>query len=180
MSRVEGNDQGGVARLSDIERRISAVERTQYVLPAGAIVATGSTTAPAGWLMCDGSVVSRTTYEDLFAAIGTRFNVGGEAGTDFRLPAFNNENRYPRGASAPGTKSGAATHDHTMAHTHAFSGRAGNAEITIPDDAQKGPTVTEGGHDHAFSGTTGGSSAADTGSASSLPPSQDAAYMIKI
>jgi len=42
--------------------------------------------APAGALLCFGQVVSRTTYAGLFAVLGTTFNTGGEAGTDFRLP----------------------------------------------------------------------------------------------
>ena len=43
-------------------------------------------TPPGGWLECAGQLLTRTTYPDLFAAIGTIFNVGGEAVTDFRLP----------------------------------------------------------------------------------------------
>jgi microcystin-dependent protein len=45
----------------------------------------GSTTPP-GTLLCYGQVLSRTAYAGLFAALGTTFNNGGEAGTDFRLP----------------------------------------------------------------------------------------------
>jgi microcystin-dependent protein len=40
---------------------------------------------PTGWLACDGSAVSRTTYADLFAAIGTNFGVG-DGSTTFNLP----------------------------------------------------------------------------------------------
>lgn len=54
--------------------------------PAGKIDIFGGAVAPPGSLFCDGSVVSRAAYADLFAAIGTAFNTGGEAGTDFRLP----------------------------------------------------------------------------------------------
>ena len=43
-------------------------------------------TPPPGWLKRNGAVVSRTTYADLFAEIGTTYNTGGEAATDFRLP----------------------------------------------------------------------------------------------
>ena len=41
---------------------------------------------PNGFLLCDGSVVSRSTYANLFAAIGTLWNTGGESGSVFRLP----------------------------------------------------------------------------------------------
>jgi microcystin-dependent protein len=45
------------------------------------------TVAPAGWLMCDGSAVSRTTYATLFGVIGTTYGAGDGA-TTFSLPDF--------------------------------------------------------------------------------------------
>ena len=54
-------------------------------LPAGAIIAFGSTVAPSGYLLCDGAAVSRTTYADLFAAISTTWGVG-DGSTTFNLP----------------------------------------------------------------------------------------------
>lgn len=44
-----------------------------------------SGSAPAGWLVCDGTAVSRTTYSDLYDAIGTTFGVG-DGSTTFNLP----------------------------------------------------------------------------------------------
>lgn len=41
---------------------------------------------PNGWLLANGQTVVRATYADLFEICSTRFNTGGEAGTDFRLP----------------------------------------------------------------------------------------------
>jgi microcystin-dependent protein len=45
----------------------------------------GSGTLPFGFLMCDGSAVSRTTYARLFSYIGTNFGVG-DGSTTFNLP----------------------------------------------------------------------------------------------
>lgn len=42
---------------------------------------------PSGWLFCDGSAISRTTYSDLFSAIGTTFGTG-DGSTTFNLPNF--------------------------------------------------------------------------------------------
>lgn len=53
--------------------------------PLGAIAAFGGDTAPTGWLICDGSAVSRITYADLFAVIGTKYGSGDES-TTFNLP----------------------------------------------------------------------------------------------
>lgn len=55
------------------------------VLPSGVIAPYGGSTAPTGWLECDGSAVSRTTYANLFAAISTTWGAGDES-TTFNLP----------------------------------------------------------------------------------------------
>lgn len=58
-------------------------------LPIGSIVAFASDTIPSGWLLCDGSVVSRTTYSELFNAIGLNYVEDGVEWLDeerFPLP----------------------------------------------------------------------------------------------
>lgn len=58
-------------------------------LPIGSIVAFSSDTIPNGWLLCDGSVVSRTTYSELFNAIGLNYVEDGVEWLDeerFPLP----------------------------------------------------------------------------------------------
>ena len=45
-------------------------------MPAGAIMAWGSDTAPSNWLICDGSAVSRSLYASLYAAIGDAYGAG--------------------------------------------------------------------------------------------------------
>lgn len=62
-----------------------AAEVSQRLNPAGSILAYGGTAAPAGYLICDGSIVSRTVQSALFAAIGTAFG-NGDGSTTFHLP----------------------------------------------------------------------------------------------
>ena len=57
------------------------------VIKAGTIQAFGGSTAPDGWLFCDGSAISRTLYADLFAVIGTTYG-SGDGTTTFNLPNF--------------------------------------------------------------------------------------------
>jgi microcystin-dependent protein len=57
---------------------------------AGLIAFFSASTAPDGWLACDGAVVSRTTYAALFAAIGTTYGVG-DGTTTFSLPDLRGE-----------------------------------------------------------------------------------------
>lgn len=57
-------------------------------IPVGIIFefpTTDSTKLPTGYLFCDGSAVSRTTYSDLFAILGTRWGAG-DGSTTFNLP----------------------------------------------------------------------------------------------
>lgn len=54
-------------------------------VPTGSILAFAGATAPAGYLPCDGSRVSRTTYSALFAVIGTSFGQG-DGSTTFNVP----------------------------------------------------------------------------------------------
>lgn len=58
--------------------------------PPGAVQAFARPTAPAGWLKCNGGAVSRTTYNKLFAAIGTTFGAG-DGSTTFNLPDMRGE-----------------------------------------------------------------------------------------
>ncbi len=62
--------------------------------PAGSIQLWGTSTAPGGFLLCDGSAVSRSTYAVLFAVISTTFGVG-DGSTTFNVP--NLKNRVPVG-----------------------------------------------------------------------------------
>jgi len=57
---------------------------------AGALSAFAFTSVPTGWLECDGSAVSRTTYSDLFAAIGDTFGAG-DGSTTFAIPDLRGE-----------------------------------------------------------------------------------------
>lgn len=53
--------------------------------PAGTVCWSARSTAPTGYLICDGSAVSRSLYAKLFSAIGTAFG-NGDGSTTFTLP----------------------------------------------------------------------------------------------
>ena len=80
-------------------------------LPAGMIVPYAGSTAPDGWLLCDGSAVSTTTYSNLYSVIGTTY---GGSGSNFNLPDLRG--RVPIGASPShllASSGGAETHSLT-------------------------------------------------------------------
>lgn len=66
-----------------------------YYSPTGSIVAFAGSTAPAGWLLCDGSTVTTSAYPGLFNIIGTSFGTNGN-GT-FKLPDLRG--RFPLGTN---------------------------------------------------------------------------------
>jgi len=53
--------------------------------PSGVVSAYAGSSAPSGWLLCYGQAISRTTYADLFTAIGTTYG-SGDGSTTFNLP----------------------------------------------------------------------------------------------
>lgn len=63
---------------------------TRQLAPAGLVATFARTTAPTGWMKANGAAVSRTTYADLFAAIGTTFGAGDGINT-FNLPDLRGE-----------------------------------------------------------------------------------------
>ena len=119
----------------------------------GDIIPTARASAPAGRLMCDGAAVARTTYADLFAAIGTTYGAG-DGSTTFNLPDLRG--RFPLGKAASGTGSvlgstgGTLDHVHTgPSHTH------GAGTLAIPshgDHSHSGPSHT---HTNPSTSTTG-------------------------
>ena len=54
-------------------------------IPAGSILAYTLSSAPTGFLLCNGAAVSRTTYSALFAVIGTDYGTGDGSST-FNVP----------------------------------------------------------------------------------------------
>lgn len=125
INLVKGLD--GVVRV-----RIEKQDGTPVIIPPGVPTGTildfGGTLAPSGYLLCDGSNVSRTTYAALFTVIGTNFGVG-DGSTTFTLPDFRR--RVAVGAGGTGTSElgntvgsagGSETHTLSVAempsHTH--------------------------------------------------------------
>lgn len=58
---------------------------TGLAVPTGAVLPFAGSSAPAGYLLCDGAAVSRTTYSALFTALGTTYGVG-DGSTTFNVP----------------------------------------------------------------------------------------------
>lgn len=75
----------------------------------------GGPTVPYGYLFCDGSAISRTTYANLFAVIGTTYGAG-DGSTTFNIP--DGRQRFPLGKAASGTGSTLGATGGNIDHVH--------------------------------------------------------------
>ena len=149
----------------------------------GIIVPWSDTSTPSGFLTCDGSAVSRTTYADLFAVVGTNYG-SGDGSTTFNLPNLTDrtavgksptKSQYSTGGANSVTSTGnlgggagntTLTTPQLPVHNHPVSGRAGQPRSTRMSSSGScagqgsGPTGnagSDGAHGHNMAGNfTGG------------------------
>lgn len=130
-------------------------------LPVGAIMPFGSNTIPENWLLCDGSAVSRTDYEQLFNTIGTTFGIG-DGFTTFNLP--NLKGRIPVGKDTNdtdfdvlGETGGEKAHtliiNEMPSHNHTFNFRTSGTQALSGDH---GAYMLAGTDSTAIANTGGG------------------------
>ena len=132
--------------------------------PVGTVQMYAGLTAPEGWLICDGSAVSRESYADLYAVIGVNYGLG-DGSTTFNLPDLRGS--FPVGRhstdsdfDALGKTGGEKTHSLTTAelpsHSHAVNppstgtNASGNHRHTV--DPPNTNTSTNGSHSHSVTG----------------------------
>jgi microcystin-dependent protein len=111
---------------------------TISTVPAGAVFYFAASTAPTGYLKANGAAISRTTYADLFAAVGTTYG-SGDGSTTFNLPDLRGE--FLRGwDDSRGVDSGrvfaTSQTDEFKSHNHTIRTEYGtnqNINITAPN-----------------------------------------------
>jgi microcystin-dependent protein len=136
------------------------------LVPVGSLIAYAGPTSPEGWLLCDGTAISRTTYANLFALVSTTYG-SGNGTTTFNVPDMRS--RMPIGAGA-GTgltsrtlaATGGAesvviasgnlpTHTHSIAHDHASTPSGAQSidhyHSVNPPNTSSGPQSVPHTHD---------------------------------
>ena len=113
------------------------------LIPPGMVRMFGGPNIPPGWLVCDGTAVSRTIYAALFAALGTYWGAG-DAITTFNLPDF-------RGRSPLGYVNSAVA----GITARAFASRGGeeNHVLSVAELANHNHPLTDGTHAHGITQT---------------------------
>lgn len=110
----------------------AAGDHTHDIFPVGGIIPFAGPVAPAGWLVCDGSVVAREDYPQLWAVCGTAYGAATE--TTFRLPDLRT--RIPLGYSA------------ADADTAALGQTGGNKAVTLIEANLPSHTHSTPAHGH--------------------------------
>ena len=87
---------------------MTVITQNKIDILVGMIAPFGMSSVPTGWLACDGSTVSRTTYADLFTAIGTTWG-SGDGSSTFAIPDL--EGAFLRGTGSHGTSNMADGND---------------------------------------------------------------------
>lgn len=158
-----------ITDLSVTEAKLAAAVVAKLV-PAGSIVAFGGTSAPTGWLLCDGTAVSRSTYSTLFTAVGESFGQGDNS-TTFNVPDLRG--RFLRGVDG----SAGVDPDKATRTAMATGGNDGNNVGSIQGWATKAPvnafTVSNPGdhtHNEQFHAAGGGAGTGIAGDAAVQTP----------
>jgi len=119
-----------------------------FVIPSGTIQMFAGSTAPNGWLICDGSVISRRSYNDLFKVIGTTYGTGN-ANNTFALPDMRG--RIPICAGTGTSLTARTLGSNIGAETATL------AETNLPSHTHTATVGTQSAN-HTHTGTSGGQS----------------------
>ena len=131
------------------------------LLPSGMITQFAGVTAPNGWLICDGSEISKTNYPDLFAVIDTIYGTAAD-NSKFKLPDLrervpigrinSNQDLGVKGGSNSVTLSTSELPIHTHTGTTVSDGIHTHTGTTVSDGihTHTGTTVSDGIHTHGI------------------------------
>lgn len=136
-ARVKLVDSNGLASIDHLNFLRSVREAIQQSVPVGSLIAYCGPSVPDGWLLADGSEVSRTTYADLWQSIGTYYG-SGDGSTTFTLP--DGSDRYALGVGTQTLGQHVGDNSQYVTHTHPLTtiAVAAGAGASVADDGNTG------------------------------------------
>ena len=149
--------------------------------PIGSIKMYAGSTAPIGWLICDGTAISRASYASLFTICSTTYGVG-DGSTTFNIPNF--QGIFPRGAGSQdidgrtkgGGSLGDTNEDKMQGHIHTYWASASNQNVSNTNIYQGGDNQSASTTDPIADTHSNGTPRTGT---TTEPSSVDINYIIK-
>jgi len=141
----------GTAELADGSVTAAKLDAglTTQILPAGMIAPFAGTTAPSGWLLCNGQAISRETYAGLFGIVSTTYG-SGDGSTTFNVPDMTGRVPVCKSADAEFSDLGETGGVRSVTLTSAESGIPSHGHTASSSPATTNITLTDPGHNHSI------------------------------
>jgi len=149
-TQLAGTSNTAVATTSFVTTALASA------VPTGTVLMWPGTSAPSGYLICNGGAVSRTTFASLFLVISTTFGVGDNS-TTFNVPNFTNRMPYGPGSSVAIGSAGGSKDAVAVSHNHEFTGSTNLVDL-------------DHNHNETWAGPSGGTNTAARLNYSGPPP----------
>lgn len=180
VNLVEPNAEGNInltASNIPTAEGLNLEEALVLTMPAGTVIAFAGSAAPEGFIACNGALIDRTTYADLFAAIGTIYGEG-DGSTTFALPDLTD--RFIQGSSTAGTSKDAGLPNITGLGMYLGDSYVGGAFYTRKDPGlAKVNIYSDSWYGVAFGFDASRSNSIYGGSTTVQPPALTMLYCIK-
>jgi hypothetical protein len=131
-NKITGMADPSAAQDATTKAYVDAGLAALITVPSGSMFMWPTVTSPTGWLICNGSAISRTTYATLFAVISTTYGVG-DGSTTFNLPDLRGRSPFGVSTSYALASTGGSADAIVVSHTHTATS-----------------TVTDPGHAHSL------------------------------
>jgi microcystin-dependent protein len=134
-NKITGMAEPTVSQDATTKSYVDAGLAALITVPSGSMFMWPTVTSPTGWLICNGSAISRSTYATLFAVISTTYGVG-DGSTTFNLPDLRGRSPFGVSTSYALATTGGSADAVVVTHTHTATS-----------------TVTDTGHTHTATGS---------------------------